>query len=149
MRNIYTMEPIIQPAHSPGTRRRLIKQAIKIRMLNRICRNLVCGRNAGYACKNQTTMFKRHQCGLKDFSPRNITCGVATNTWLVMEDGVPNEGFLITYVIGTDSKCDCVDYPAEYVCRDCEICIHMYTCSCAEVDQFPSLICRHIHAVLK
>ena len=116
-------------------------QAWKINMLRR---------TLGFNSKNTTKIFKRHKCGRDEYLPGDVICGEADNTWWVACSGaaVGDDNVLVSYVVGTDMQCECIDYPSEYVCRECEICIHMYTCSCREVDMFPALICKHIHAVL-
>ncbi|CAL4195794.1 unnamed protein product [Meganyctiphanes norvegica] len=99
--------------------------------------------------KNRTAIGKRHRCGKNDFFPTDVIEGAAENSWWVICSDAAEESMLVTYNAGTDIQCECVDYPCEYVCMECKICIHMYTCSCREVDEFPSLICKHIHAVIQ
>ncbi|CAL4094979.1 unnamed protein product, partial [Meganyctiphanes norvegica] len=99
--------------------------------------------------KNISAIMKPHRFGQKVFFPTDVIEGAAENTWWVICSGDAEDSILVTYNEGTDTHCECVDYPCEYVCKYCKICIHMYTCSCREVDQFPSLICKHIHAVIQ
>ncbi|CAL4094863.1 unnamed protein product, partial [Meganyctiphanes norvegica] len=129
-----------QPTESPEYIK-LEEQAYKISMYRRMI-------GCAYNSKNLTGMFKRHRCATTDFFPTDVMDG-AINTWQVMCSDNAEDSVLVTYNEGTDTQCECVDYPVDYVCNECKICIHMYTCSCREVDQFPSLICKHIHAVIQ
>lgn len=129
-----------QPNMSFGLQK-LIAQAWKINMRQRMI-------DFGHQSNTVTQINKRHRCAMTDFSHDNVIHGEADNTWRVTCSDAPEGSVLVTHIEGTANRCDCIDYPAEYVCRTCKICIHMYMCSCQEVDEFPSLICKHIHAVV-
>lgn len=121
---------------SPATQK-LIAQAWKIHMFRRM---IGC-----YAAKNAGLIFKRHQSGINEILSEDVTSN--GTSWRVKCPDVHEGSVLVNFVEASDFLCDCIDYPYDYVCKDCKICIHMYTCSCQEVDEFPSLICKHIHAV--
>ena len=116
---------------------KLIAQAWKIQMFRRMM-----GR---YKDVNVGLIYKKHVAAIKDILPEDVTSH--GTSWTVNCPDVPGESVLVNFVDGSDFICDCIDYPHNHVCKECKICIHMYTCTCQEVDEFPMQICKHIHAV--
>ncbi|CAL4073958.1 unnamed protein product, partial [Meganyctiphanes norvegica] len=125
---------------SPLEIQKLEAQARKIHMMQRMV--------GIYPAKNWHKINNRHRLGRDEYNATNVRHGTADNTWHVTSSDATEGSELVTHIVGTDIQCDCIDYPYDYICIECKICIHMYKCTCREDDEFPALICKHVHAVI-
>ncbi|CAL4153806.1 unnamed protein product, partial [Meganyctiphanes norvegica] len=120
---------------------KLEAQARKIHMLQRIL-------GIKSQMHNWSKINNRHRLGRDGYSDTSVRHGQAEDTWHVTSSDATEGSELVTYIVGTDVQCDCIDYPFDYVCIECKICIHMYKCTCREDNEFPAIICKHVHAVI-
>lgn len=80
-----------------------------------------------------------HSLGL-EIAPDQITA-LSEKTWLIRTDHDDDENY---YVMLENSTCP---EHCNLKCSECDICVHMYTCSCIH-NLINANLCQHIHAVV-
>lgn len=88
----------------------------------------------GRTTKCTTEIFKRHSTAQQ---MKNYKIEFIDNVWNVTKETGE------TYIIKQEQYINC----CADICSTCDICRHIYTCSCMDY-KCHELICKHIHYVL-
>ena len=95
-------------------------------------RKLEIGKQTHRICE----IARRHKSALSLSS--NCISTVTKEKWKVTSQTIQNKDYTIERVL---EACDC-----KILCRDCNICPHIYTCTCLDAT-LHATVCKHVHLV--